>query len=108
MKRIYLDYASLTPIGPRVIREVKNYSWAKYANPSSLYKEGVAANEAMEEGRKKVADFLHAHSDEVVFTSGGTEANGLALEGSLKAFIGEKINRGIEKPHLIISAIEHS
>jgi cysteine desulfurase len=104
MKRIYLDYASLTPIDPRVIREVKKYSGAKYANPSSLYKEGVAAKKAMEEGRKKVADFLHAHSDEIVFTSGGTEANNLAIDGALKA----AYTNGIEKPHLIISVIEHS
>jgi cysteine desulfurase len=104
MKRIYLDYASLTPIDPRIIREVKKYSSAKYANPSSLYKEGVAAKKALEEGRKKVADFIHAHADEVIFTSGGTEANNLAIEGSLKA----AHKNGVQKPHLIISSIEHS
>jgi len=108
MKRIYLDYASLTPIDSRVIREVKKYSSAKYANPSSLYKEGVAAKKALEEGRKKVADFIHAHSDEIILTAGGTEANGLALEGALKAFIRGKISGTTERPHLIISAIEHS
>jgi cysteine desulfurase len=108
MKRIYLDYASLTPIDPRVIREGKKYSSAKYANPSSLYKEGVAAKKAMEEGRKKVADFLHAHSDEIVFTSGGTEANALALEGAGRAARRSFSEAGISKPHIIISAIEHS
>ena len=104
MKRIYLDYASLTPIDPRVMREMKKYSSPEYANPSSLYKEGVAAKKAMEEGRKTAADFLHAHADEVVFTSGGTEANNLAIEGVLKT-AREKLGA---KPHLIISAIEHS
>jgi cysteine desulfurase len=104
MKRIYLDYASLTPVDHRVIREVKKYSSAKYANPSSLYKEGVAARKALEEGRKKVADFLHAHGDEIVFAGGGTEVNNLAIEGVLKA--AHKI--GLQKPHLIISSIEHS
>jgi len=68
------------------------------------YKEGVNAKEALQDGRKRVADFLHAHPDEIVFTSGGTEANGLALEGA-----GRTAHRnGIQKPHLIISAIEHS
>jgi len=104
MKRIYLDYASLTPIDPRVIREMKKYSSVDFANPSSLYKEGVAAKKALEEGRIQVAEFLHAHADEIVFTSGGTEANGLALEGA-----GRMAHRnGFEKSHLIISAIEHS
>jgi len=104
MARIYLDYASLTPIDPRVIREMKKFSADKYANPSSLYKEGVAAKKALDEARGKVARLIHAHSDEIVFTSGGTEANGLALEG-----VGRAARRsGIEKPHLIISAIEHS
>jgi len=104
MKRIYLDYASLTPVDPRVIREMKAYSSSDFANASSLYKEGVAAKKALEEGRSKVAAFLHAHADEIIFTSGGTEANGLAIEGA-----GRTAHRnGFEKPHLIISTIEHS
>ena len=103
-KRIYLDYASLTPVDPRVIREMKKFSAPIYANPSSLYAEGVAARKAMADGRKSVADFIRAHPDEIIFTSGGTEANGLALEGA-----GRTARRsGIEKPHLIISSIEHS
>ena len=104
MKRIYLDYASLTPIDPRVLREMGRYSMAEYANPSSLYKEGVAAKKAMEDARKRIGGFLNAHADEIIFTSGGTEANALALEGALRA----ARSNGIEKPHLIISAIEHS
>jgi cysteine desulfurase len=103
-KRIYLDYASLTPIDPRVLREMKAFSTPEYANPSSLYKEGVAAKKAMGEARKGIAEAIHAHADEVVFTSGGTEANGLALEGAGRA----AHRNGIEKPHLIISAVEHS
>ena len=102
--RIYLDYASLTPVDTRVLREMGKFSTMDFANPSSLYMEGVAAKKALEDGRKRVAGFLHAHSDEIVFTSGGTEANGLALEGAGRA----ARHTGIEKPHLIISAIEHS
>ncbi len=107
MKRIYLDYASLTPIDPRVTREMKKYSSQAYANPSSLYKEGVAAKKALAEGRQKVADYLNAHPDEIIFTSGGTEANALAIEGVVKAFKSQKDNLN-KKPHIIISAIEHS
>lgn len=103
-KRIYLDYASLATIDPRVLREMKKFSAPKYANPSSWYKEGVDAKKAMDEGRRKIADFIHALPDEIVFTSGGTEANCLALEGVIKA----AKKTGIEKPHLLISTVEHS
>lgn len=103
-KRIYLDHASLTLIDRRVMREMKLYSGAEYANPSSIYKEGVAAKKALADGRKRVGDFIHAHADEIVFTSGGTEANTLALEGASRA----AHRAGIGKPHLIVSAIEHS
>jgi cysteine desulfurase len=104
MRRIYLDYASLTPIDPRVLREIKKYSGVEYANPSSLYKEGVAAREVLVSSRKIVANFLHALPDEIVFTSGGTEANNVALEGTARA----AHKSGFAKPHLIISTIEHS
>ena len=103
-KRIYLDYASLTPIDPRVVSEIKAFSASKYANPSSLYIEGVNAKKALSGGRKKVASFIQAHPDEIVFTSGGTEANSLAIEGVVSF---ARIY-GIQKPHIIISAIEHS
>jgi len=104
MKRIYLDYASLTPIDPRVIREMKKYSSSKFANPSSLYKEGVAAKKALAEGRQKVADYINSHSDEIIFTAGGTEANSLAIEGVIRA----AVHSGVKSPHIIISSIEHS
>ncbi len=101
--RIYLDYASLTPIDPRVLRTMKEYSSTKYANPSSWYREGVAAKKALDEARKTVADFIGAHADEIFFTSGGTESNNIALQGVVSAAIAKGI-----KAHIIISAIEHS
>lgn len=110
MKRIYLDYASLTPTDPRVAREMKKHSSADFANPSSIYTEGVAAKKAMEAARARVAGFVHAHADEIVFTSGGTEANGLALEGA-----GRAAYRTLAEPlgpqakiHLVTTNIEHS
>ncbi len=103
-KRIYLDYASLTPIDPRVVREMKAFSAPKYANPSSLYHEGVAAKKALGQARKQVSDSIHAHPDEIIFTSGGTEANSLALEGVVRA----ARENGVANPHIIISNIEHS
>ncbi len=108
MKRVYLDYASLTPVDKRVERVVADYAKTErkgiYANPSSIYAAGVEAKKVLEQARASVAKFLNAHADEIIFTSGGTESNGLALEGAGRAFR----HAGNEKPHLIISAIEHS
>lgn len=109
MKRIYLDYASLTPIDSRVIHEMKAYSSRAYANPSSLYKEGVEAKKALAIGREKVANYINSHADEIIFTSGGTEANNLAIKGVVKAWWQKvKKDQRFERPHIIISSIEHS
>ena len=103
-RRIYLDYASQTPLDRRVLREISAYSGSQYANPSSIYKEGVAARKAVDSARARIGALIHGHGDEIVFTSGGTEANGLALEAA-----GRTARRnGIAKPHLIISEVEHS
>lgn len=108
MKRVYLDYASLTPVDKRVERVVSEYAKAEragvYANPSSIYSAGIEAKKVLEASRAGVAKFLNAHADEIIFTSGGTESNGLALEGAGRA----ARRAGNEKPHIIISAIEHS
>jgi len=106
-RRIYLDYASLTPIDPRVSHEMGKFSASKYANPSSWYREGVAAKKASDRSRKIVAEFVHAHPDEIIFTSGGTESNTLAIRGAFHAFTKTR-KAGDEKPHLVISSIEHS
>lgn len=105
-RRIYLDYASLTPIDERVLREMGKYSRAEYANPSSWCKEGVKAKKAMDDGRKIIADFIHAHTDEIIFTSGGTEANNLALLGPIEY----SHSKGVEYKNMriLISEIEHS
>jgi cysteine desulfurase len=101
-RQIYLDYASLTPIDSRVLRVINKYSLDLYANPYSWYKQGVSAKKALDEARKEVADFLGAHTDEIIFTAGGTEANNIAIQGVVKAY-----ENGF-KPHVVVSAIEHS
>ncbi|MDE1941511.1 MAG: aminotransferase class V-fold PLP-dependent enzyme, partial [Patescibacteria group bacterium] len=68
--RIYLDYASLTPVDRRVLNDMVGYYSPEYANPSSIYREGVMAGKALEEARKSVAGFIHARPDEIVFTGG--------------------------------------
>lgn len=103
-RRIYLDYASLTPIDRRVLRVMKKLSSKGYANPSSIYKEGVKARKVLEESRKVVSRILGGRAEEIFFTSGGTEANNLAVLGTAQAVR----MAGRERPHLIISAVEHS
>lgn len=71
-------------------------------NPSSLHKEGVAAKKELEEARRSVADAIHAHADEIIFTSGGTEANNLAIFGALRKFLREEV-----EVHAITTAVEH-
>jgi len=105
-KRIYLDYASLTPIDERVLRTINKYSQNKYANPSSWYLEGVNAKKVLEDSRNIVAKTITAHADEIVFTGGGTESNNIAILGIVEA---QKV-KGIDyrDMHIISSTIEHS
>jgi cysteine desulfurase len=104
--RVYLDYASLTPIDPEVLAETTRYSGVEYANPSSLYKEAVASKKALDDARTRIATCLHAHADEIVFTSGGTESNNLAIIGAVESLR----EKGMEYKdmHVVTSAIEHS
>lgn len=115
-KRMYFDYASITPVDERVIKHISKNSKEYPANPNSLYKEGVLAFKELEKSREKVAKHLDVHADEIVFTSGGTESNNLAIQGVLKAYkvgrvekVGADANRGAnpQKPHIISSEIEH-
>lgn len=95
MSRIYLDYASLTPLDKKVEKIMKKYQSMDYTNPSSLYASGVASKKAIQNARERIAKVLHAHPDEIIFTSLGTESNQLVLDS-----VGNKDS--------IISAIEHS
>lgn len=95
MKRIYLDYASLTPIDKGVLKVMKKYSKGEYSNPASLYASGVNARRAIDEAKERISKIIHSHPDEILFTSGGTESNHLIL-------------RKFEGKRILISAIEHS
>lgn len=98
---IYLDYAATTPVRPEAIRAMQDALERAWGNPSSAHGPGHAAHEALERARAQVAGLVGARPEEVVFTSGGTEANNLALRGLMRALRG----RG---RHLVTSAIEHS
>lgn len=100
MKQIYLDYAATTPTDPEVIKAMQPYFFDKFGNPSSIHTFGQEAKKAIEDSRERLASFLGAKPEEIVFTSGGTESNNFAIEGVAYAL--EKKGN-----HIVITAIEH-
>jgi len=100
MRRIYLDYAATTPTHPEVVKAMLPYFTEVFGNPSSLYSYGQEAKGAIEEARGKVAGLIGARDEEIVFTSGGTEADNFAIKGL--AYTNES-----QKNHIITSSIEH-
>jgi cysteine desulfurase len=100
LSRLYLDYNASTPIDPRVAASMRPLLDGGFGNPSSLHWAGVPARAAVDKARAQVAAFLGCAPDEVVFTSGGSEANNLALKGVFFA----RRDRG---DHLITTAVEH-
>lgn len=100
-KTLYLDYAASTPVDPGVLLAMTPYLKQEYGNPSSLHRMGQKAAAALERARMQAASFLHCAADEVVFTSGATEANNLAVRGAVR----RQKNKPL--PHVVISSIEH-
>jgi len=95
---VYLDNAASTPALPEVLAAVTHAMTELYANPSSAHGLGAAAARALEQARSEVAALLRAQPSEIVFTSGGTEANALGLLGAAALARGR---------HMVVSAIEH-
>ena len=100
MKPIYMDHSATTPVAPEVLAAMLPYFSDKFGNASSLHGFGREAKEALEESRQKLARLLNADPEEIVFTSGGTESDNIALRG-----IAYK-NRNSGR-HIITSQIEH-
>jgi len=100
MGRIYLDYAATTPTHPEVVKAMLPYFTEVFGNPSAIHACGQEAKGAIEEARAKVASLIGAQDEEIVFTSGGTEADNFALKGI--AYANE--NKG---NHIITTPIEH-
>ena len=106
-RRIYLDNSATTPIDPAVVEAMLPYLMAKFGNASSIHFYGQEARAALDKARHQVAALINARPSEIVFTSGGTEANNLAIRGLLEARRKAK-DEGVSKFHIISSAIEHS
>ncbi len=125
-RRVYLDHAATTPMDPKVKRAMESF-WSKnFGNPSSIYTEGRDAKGAMILARAEIAKILGAMAEEIIFTSGGTESDNLAILGVAKHFAKSFLNysfsprlnsqagfdtdsenKQFKKPHIITSKIEH-
>lgn len=101
-KRVLLDYASSTPVLKEVEQEMAKYKSVTYYNPSALYSEALYAKEALSLSRNKIANLISAQKNNIVFTSGGTEGNNLAILGVFEA---HKKDNFI--PHFVTTSIEH-
>ena len=100
MKRIYLDNAATTPVHPEVVKAMLPYFSDNFGNPGSIHSYGQEARGAVDEARENISNLIGATSDEIFFTSGGTESDNWALHGVILA----QENKG---NHIITSAIEH-
>ncbi len=113
MKPIYLDYNATTPLDPAVVEAMLPFLQKQFGNPSSTHEFGLRAAEAVQLARVQVARLIGASPEEVIFTSGGTEASNHAIKGVVFA----RLTRGLSgllsrlfgqrDTHVIISAIEH-
>jgi cysteine desulfurase len=97
---IYLDHNATTPIHPEVLAAMLPWLEEGFGNPSSTHVYGRRAHEALDRARQQVASLLGCQADEVFFTSGGTEANNLAIRGSTEALAGRR-------NHVVTSVVEH-
>lgn len=99
-RRIYLDHSATTPVDPQVLQAMLPYFSENFGNASSVHGYGQQARAAVDRARRQVASLIGAKQNEVVFVSGGTEANNLALRGITEA-------AASPPKHIITSAIEH-
>ncbi|PIP21348.1 MAG: cysteine desulfurase NifS [Candidatus Nealsonbacteria bacterium CG23_combo_of_CG06-09_8_20_14_all_40_13] len=101
MKRIYLDFAATTPVKKAVLSEMSQYFSNEFGNASSIHSFGQQARHAIDKARSNLSSFLNCQASEIIFTSGATESNNLAIKGFIQAISGQSI------PHIITSSIEH-
>jgi len=98
MRRIYLDHSATTPVRQEVVEAMLPYFTSEYGNASSVHGFGQRARHAIESARESIAALLSARPDEIVFTSGGTESDNIAILGTAAV---------TRRRHVITSAVEH-
>ena len=100
MKQIYLDHSATTPVDEAVADVMREYMVERFGNPSSIHSFGRAAKPVIRQSKQEIAALLNCDLDEVYFTSGGTEADNLAL-------FGYALKHRDKGSHIVISNIEH-
>jgi len=98
---IYFDYSATTPVHPEVAQSIHEVLTRHYGNPSSLHRLGVEAEKLVSQARERIADMLGVSRNSIIFTSGGSESNNLAIKGAASRLR----KRG---KHIIVSSIEHA
>jgi cysteine desulfurase len=125
LRDVYLDYAASTPIDESILKKINLLNKDFFANPSAIHKRGVLTGKMIKESRKKIADILNAHADEIIFTGGGTESIALAILGIVYTSHKEYFFRSSDEgngsgarpfknapfasrlPHIVTTNIEH-
>ncbi len=102
MKRIYLDHAATTPLNERVLEAMMPFYSKNFGNAGSIHEEGRLAKQALTQAREKIAEIISARSQEIVFTSGATEANNIGILGAVR-----EAKKAMGNVHIITSAFEH-
>jgi cysteine desulfurase len=100
MRKVYLDHSATTPVDPRVVEAMLPYLTAKFGNASSVHQFGQEARSAVDKARRQIASLINARANEIIFSSGGTEANNLAIRGICEA-------ARADGRHILTSSIEH-
>src|ERR1700679_1548973 len=109
MQRIYLDANATTPVLPEVVDAMRPFWSESFGNPSSAHHSGQRARSAVDHARTSIARLLNCSAKEIVFTSGGTESDNLALNGILNPFLerSSKPDARHQPAHLLTTEIEH-
>jgi cysteine desulfurase len=104
-KRVYMDHASGTACSEKVFTEMKPFFMDNFYNPGGIYAEALKARQIIEESRGTVADILKSRPEEIIFVDGATEANNMAIIGSVRVWQKKNPNK---RPHVITTVIEHA
>lgn len=108
MRRIYLDWNATTPLDPRVLERMLPYLRGHFGNPSSLHEPGRTARRAVDDARESLALAIGAQAKELIFCSGATEANNLAVQGLAADRPGPIVVSAIEHPSILEAAASHA
>jgi len=106
-KKVFLDYASTTPVDKKAFQSMKPYFSKDFFNPSAIYRGGVTVSKVLEKCHQEVSRIIQSKPTEIIFTGSGTESDNMAILGVARGIISKKENSLKGKPHIITTAIEH-